>query len=849
MAKLTFENVSSVPTPATGKTAIYVDSADKHTKQIDDTGAVIDLTEEGNNDKVKASSNDSTADYLLNKVVAADESNSSNILEVKEVNDGGDEDLKIAIDETKIDHDNLTNYVVGEHTDAQVKVSSNDSTPGYLEDKIVVGDGSNTSTALEKTILNDGADEDVQIQFDETKVDHDALLNYAVEQHRVINDVSTSTTELFSADKILALFTASFQNRDHKDSVLTVSTSNITLSGEQTLNGVLTSASRVGVVGQTDPIENGIYVSDSGAWTRTDDADGDPEVTNGLSFFVADSTSTKLGSEYLLITPDPIVVDTTGLTFIEVPRIELGTTSGTAAEGDDSRIPAQDENDALVGTNGAPSTSNKYVTNSDPRNSDARTPTAHESTHNEGGSDPLKLDDLAIPDDNTDLDASTSKHGLMQKYPGGTSDFLRGDGTFAAPPGAASPLTTKGDLFGFSTVDARVPVGTNGQRLEADSTAALGVKWADEVVPAPACYGSLSMEGNSTATTISTQSVPVKAAGTTTAELLQDFTHTSNKLTYTGTDTAKFLVNVSISIQAGINNDESLAVLVYKNGVQEFAEIVDTCKKLSDDKPGQPSNTAIVSLAENDYIEIWVANNKSTENVTVKHMNVTITSIGGNGAQGADGATGATGATGAGANIIVQKDDVTVGTVTDTLNFEGSGVSTVVDEGSDKTTVTITGGGSVAQLFDFGSNEVMYPTNMSGTASSRNGHSIIDFDDTDNEEVIFEGVMSNDYLDGNISIDIFWTAASTSGNVKWDVSFERMNGDIDTDSFAAVQTATAAPDGTSGIIKKTTIVFTQAQADSIAAGELMRIKVARDASAGADTMTGDAELLRAVGRQ
>lgn len=44
--------------------------------------------------------------------------------------------------------------------------------------------------------------------------------------------------------------------------------------------------------------------------------------------------------------------------------------------------------------------------------------------------------------------------------------------------GATSPLTTKGDLFGHSTVDARIPVGTDGQVLTADSTQALGVKYA-----------------------------------------------------------------------------------------------------------------------------------------------------------------------------------------------------------------------------------------------------------------------------------------------------------------------------------------------------------------------------------
>jgi hypothetical protein len=41
-----------------------------------------------------------------------------------------------------------------------------------------------------------------------------------------------------------------------------------------------------------------------------------------------------------------------------------------------------------------------------------------------------------------------------------------------------SPLTTKGDVYGFSTTDARIPVGANNTVLTADSAQALGVKWA-----------------------------------------------------------------------------------------------------------------------------------------------------------------------------------------------------------------------------------------------------------------------------------------------------------------------------------------------------------------------------------
>jgi hypothetical protein len=61
--------------------------------------------------------------------------------------------------------------------------------------------------------------------------------------------------------------------------------------------------------------------------------------------------------------------------------------------------------------------------------------TTHASTHASGGSDPLKLDDLAAPDDNTDLNSSTSAHGLLRKLDGSTTNFLRGDGSWAVPSG------------------------------------------------------------------------------------------------------------------------------------------------------------------------------------------------------------------------------------------------------------------------------------------------------------------------------------------------------------------------------------------------------------------------------
>ena len=54
---------------------------------------------------------------------------------------------------------------------------------------------------------------------------------------------------------------------------------------------------------------------------------------------------------------------------------DFGDGAGKVVEGTNTRVPTQAENDALVGTSGAPSSTNKYVTDADSRNSDSRAPT------------------------------------------------------------------------------------------------------------------------------------------------------------------------------------------------------------------------------------------------------------------------------------------------------------------------------------------------------------------------------------------------------------------------------------------------------------------------------------------
>lgn len=162
-----------------------------------------------------------------------------------------------------------------------------------------------------------------------------------------------------------------------------------------------------------------------------------------------------------------------------------------------------------------------------------------------------------------------------------------------------------------------------------------------------------------------------------------------------------------------------------------------------------------------------------------------------------------------------------------------------------------TGGGN--QLASFDPNMATFPATAPAAAASRNEHPLIAFDDTAAENIIFHGAMSQDYSAGNLTVDLSWIAATaTTGDVKWNVAFERMNDggpDLDADSFAAVQTVTDTTNATSGIIKKTSITFTQAQADAIAASDAFRLKVTRDAAAGGDTLVGDAQLVMVQIRQ
>lgn len=104
-----------------------------------------------------------------------------------------------------------------------------------------------------------------------------------------------------------------------KAPVTVATTANITLSGEQTIDGVACVANdRVLVKDQTDASENGIYDVSTGSWSRSPDFDGSHDVLPGTLIPTSSEGSSNGGLTYQVTNTGDITIGTTNLTFSTV---------------------------------------------------------------------------------------------------------------------------------------------------------------------------------------------------------------------------------------------------------------------------------------------------------------------------------------------------------------------------------------------------------------------------------------------------------------------------------------------------------------------------------------------------
>jgi hypothetical protein len=141
--------------------------------------------------------------------------------------------------------------------------------------------------------------------------------------------------------------------------VTLATTANITLSGEQPIDGTLTSGTRVLVKNQDLPQNNGPYITAAGAWTRATDYNTAVEFPlNGQLEFLVLSGTSQGGSKWELTNTSAITLGTTPLLFTQTggpasPGAavaglrSLGTGATQAVAGDDNRLASQQTPSAL----------------------------------------------------------------------------------------------------------------------------------------------------------------------------------------------------------------------------------------------------------------------------------------------------------------------------------------------------------------------------------------------------------------------------------------------------------------------------------------------------------------------
>ena len=119
------------------------------------------------------------------------------------------------------------------------------------------------------------------------------------------------------------------------------------------------------------------------------------------------------------------------------------------------------------------------------------------------------------------------------------------------------------------------------------------------------------------------------------------------------------------------------------------------------------------------------------------------------------------------------------------------------------------------------------------------------FDDTTPEIMYWQFRLPGNYASGPVLKCQYTMSSATSGTVEFEASIWAISdgdsADVDTESYDTVNTGSATVPGTAGYLDEISITMTNA--DSMAAGDLVRLQLARDADDGTnDTATGDLEL-------
>jgi len=274
---------------------------------------------------------------------------------------------------------------------SKLKISSNDTTPGYLEDKLALSYGGNESEILEFSTIGEGADETRILQIDETKISHDNIADVSVDDHH--SEVHTLATAGPHTDSLPLVDLAPGTAGD----IITRQVSDWAVLAKGTQNYVLKMGATYPGWGTVDWSEltgsQPAPIAHNHAWS---------DITSGVP-----TTFAGYGINDTLANLNTALSDATlyeweadqGAVNIHGDNVVYGSAASTACVGNDARL------------------------------SDARTPTAHASSHITGGGDIIAT-------------ATSTAVGLLPILSNVVTEYLDGTGGWSVPTGGVSLGTT-----------------------------------------------------------------------------------------------------------------------------------------------------------------------------------------------------------------------------------------------------------------------------------------------------------------------------------------------------------------------------------------------------------------------